>query len=61
LQVRDNGAGLADDSQDGVGLSNTRSRLASLYGKKHHFEMRNIDTGGLAVTASIPFHTEERI
>jgi two-component system, LytTR family, sensor kinase len=57
LQVRDNGAGLADDSRDGVGLSNTRSRLAQLYGKKHHFEMRNIDSGGLAVTASIPFHT----
>ena len=55
LQVRDNGAGLATDSQDGVGLSNTRSRLAQLYGKKHRLEMQNIDSGGLAVTATIPF------
>ena len=55
LQVRDNGAGLAPNSEDGVGLSNTRSRLAQLYGKKHRLEFQNIDSGGLAVTASIPF------
>lgn len=60
LQVRDNGAGLTGDSQDGVGLSNTRARLAQLYGKKQRLEMRNIDLGGVAVTASIPFHTSRR-
>ena len=57
LQVRDNGAGLANDSEDGVGLSNTRARLTQLYGKKQRLEMRNVESGGLAVTATIPFHT----
>lgn len=57
LEVRDNGAGLpaghaAED--EGVGLSNTRARLAELYGGASRFEFRNADRGGLVVHLAIP-------
>jgi signal transduction histidine kinase len=59
LVVRDNGAGLANDTlqafNTGVGLSNTRSRLEHLYGDRHGFEFQRPAEGGLAVTVVIPF------
>jgi signal transduction histidine kinase len=58
LVVRDNGAGLANDTlqafNGGVGLSNTRSRLEHLYGEQHRFEFHRPPDGGLAVTVVIP-------
>jgi sensor histidine kinase YesM len=58
LVVRDNGAGLANDTlqafNTGVGLSNTRSRLEHLYGDRHRFEFQRPSDGGLAVTVVIP-------
>lgn len=60
LQVLDNGAGLPagaqTDVKEGIGLSNTRARLAHLYGPQHQFEMRRCAEGGLEVTLAIPFH-----
>ena len=38
----------------GVGLSNTISRLTSLYGKQHSFRMHNLSPRGVAVSISIP-------
>ncbi|MNC85917.1 Sensor histidine kinase YpdA [compost metagenome] len=59
LVVRDNGAGLGNDTlqafNEGVGLSNTRSRLEHLYGEQHRFEFQRPPDGGLAVTVVIPF------
>ena len=59
LVVRDNGAGLGNDTlqafNTGVGLSNTRSRLEHLYGDDHRFEFQRPPDGGLAVTVVIPF------
>jgi signal transduction histidine kinase len=59
LVVRDNGAGLPNDTlqafNTGVGLSNTRSRLEHLYGDRHRFEFQRPPDGGLAVTVVIPF------
>jgi signal transduction histidine kinase len=59
LVVRDNGAGLANDTLEafntGVGLSNTRSRLEHLYGDRHSFEFHRPPDGGLAVTVVVPF------
>jgi LytS/YehU family sensor histidine kinase len=60
LEVRDSGDGLPLDRivalNDGVGLSNTRARLAHLYGPAHRFVFANVDGGGFQVTVSIPFH-----
>jgi signal transduction histidine kinase len=56
LEVRDNGVGLAQDAfHDGVGLTNTRSRLEHLYGDRYRFECHTPPGGGLAVTVVIPF------
>ncbi|MFL6332494.1 MAG: sensor histidine kinase [Pyrinomonadaceae bacterium] len=58
LSVRDDGVGLAAAGQNGgsgLGLSNTRARLARLYGSEQSFELRAGKGGGAEVTLSIPF------
>jgi two-component system, LytTR family, sensor kinase len=58
LIVRDDGYGLPtvelDALNHGVGVSNTRSRLAHLYGDQHRFAFRTPVSGGLEVTVVIP-------
>lgn len=59
LEVHDNGGGLGSDSLVvGVGLSNTRARLRTLYGDAHLFEFCNPPEGGLLVRMTIPFHSD---
>lgn len=59
MEVSDDGPGLPSGPQaamgTGIGLANTRARLEQLYGKAHHFELKNRPGGGLTVTLSIPF------
>lgn len=58
LQVQDNGPGLAEgDPGNGIGLSNTRTRLKQLYGEDHHLTLDNLPEGGLCVTIDLPFRT----
>jgi two-component system, LytTR family, sensor kinase len=58
LEVRDDGVGVPasklSDLEQGVGLSNTRSRLTHLYGDQHRFEVRRPADGGLSVVIAIP-------
>lgn len=54
LTVRDNGVGISSDAIDGVGLSNTRSRLRLLYGDAHAFELKAAQGGGVLVSLAIP-------
>jgi LytS/YehU family sensor histidine kinase len=59
LEVHDNGGGLASPSPlDGVGLSNTRARLRSLYGEAHILEFCTPPEGGLLVRLILPFHSD---
>jgi two-component system, LytTR family, sensor kinase len=60
LEVRDNGKGFDEGLRmdKGVGISNTRARLEQLYGGNHKFEIGNLDSGGVTVNITIPFHTE---
>ena len=46
-----------DVQDNGVGLSNTRSRLDHLYGSLHRFEFRQPAEGGLLVYIAIPMAT----
>ena len=39
---------------EGLGLTNTRARLARLYGAAHRFELEDAPGGGLLVTLEIP-------
>jgi two-component system LytT family sensor kinase len=59
LTVADNGAGLpaGGPKREGIGLANTRARLAELYGRDHHFELVNGAAGGLCVRIIIPYRT----
>ncbi|HEX6049656.1 MAG TPA: histidine kinase [Gemmatimonadaceae bacterium] len=58
LAVRDDGPGLVDParghSSSGVGLANTRARLAQLYADRHRFVVANHPDGGVLVELSIP-------
>ena len=43
----------------GVGLANTRDRLAQAYGERHRFEVSDAPEGGFAVLIEIPFEKRE--
>ncbi len=60
LQVQDNGDGLPPGGakREGIGISNTRSRLQQLYGAAQKFELQNLPAGGLLARVVIPFHEE---
>lgn len=57
LTVSDNGGGIPAGglTREGIGLANTRARLAELYGARQHFELVNRPDGGLCVRMVIPF------
>ncbi len=58
LTVRDDGPGLppTPDTESGVGLSNTRARLAALYGGDATLEVANAEGGGVIATVRLPYH-----
>ena len=59
LEVRDDGPGVAQDSQartrKAVGLTNIQSRLEQLYDGEHRFALENHPEGGVVVKISLPF------
>lgn len=58
LRVADNGIGVGGKQiNEGVGLSNTRARLAQLYGAEHLFEISPQPGGGLQIKLQIPYKT----
>jgi LytS/YehU family sensor histidine kinase len=61
VEVQDNGPGFPPGwearSQRGLGLTNTRERLLSLYARNHRLELGNAPSGGALVAVTIPFHT----
>jgi two-component sensor histidine kinase len=61
LEVSDNGRGLAGAGEgafkEGVGLTNTRSRLRELYGQGASLTFRPGSAGGLAAEIRIPWRT----
>jgi two-component system LytT family sensor kinase len=64
VQVKDSGPGLGKNgsgeliTKEGIGLTNTRTRMQQLYGDKYRFDMTNAPEGGLVVTLEIPFQLE---
>jgi LytS/YehU family sensor histidine kinase len=65
LVVEDDGVGLPREPREGIGLSNTRTRLERLYGARQHLTLEPRAGGGTRVTVSLPFeasteHAERR-
>ena len=54
ISVRDNGAGYKPGSEAGVGLSNTRARLESVFGDAGELHVANFEGGGTIATVRFP-------
>jgi two-component system LytT family sensor kinase len=54
LSVADDGYGLAGPLREGIGLANTRARLAHLYPSDHQLNLVPAENGGLVVSIDIP-------
>ena len=59
LRVSDDGRGSTDPIREGIGLSNTRSRLKELYGGAASLELGNRAGRGFFVQLEVPFRTGE--
>jgi two-component system, LytTR family, sensor kinase len=60
LEVRDDGPGLGDGTtraKEGVGLTNTRERLAKIYGAHGHLLLRSEPGRGVSVQIILPCRT----
>jgi two-component system, LytTR family, sensor kinase len=56
IDVVDDGRGLAAHAGNGVGLANTRARLAELYGGRQDVTLRPAQPRGARVTVLLPYH-----
>ena len=56
IEIADDGGGFAASSVEGVGLTNTRARLAHLYGDKQRVEIAS-GAAGASVRLVLPFRT----
>src|SRR5262245_3556610 len=55
LAVDDDGVGFSPSQQEGVGLSNTRERLATMYGDSGRLTIARSASGGTRVVLRLPF------
>jgi len=64
VTISDTGVGLPEiagaevQPAEGIGLSNTRARLQSLYPGRHQFRLHNAAGGGCSAEIKLPFHTQ---
>jgi len=56
VTIADNGAGFSSVGGTGLGLSNIRQRLETMYGTQAWLEVGAPAGGGFAATIVIPFH-----
>jgi two-component system, LytTR family, sensor kinase len=54
VTVRDNGPGLGSSNESGVGLANTRARLAQLYGDAASVTLSEAEGGGVLAKITLP-------
>jgi two-component system, LytTR family, sensor kinase len=60
LTVRDNGPGVDSSRGSGIGLANTRARLAQLYGDAARVELSSAGQGGAVAEIVIPYSCGDR-
>lgn len=67
LTVADSGPGFANTDletvvdEEGVGLSNTKRRLETLYGEQHSFDLGEAAEGGARITIRIPVEPDSPV
>ncbi|HTN50645.1 MAG TPA: histidine kinase [Burkholderiaceae bacterium] len=59
LEVADDGAGFSASAGSGVGLANTRSRLAALYGAEASLSLAMAAPRGVVATIALPLQFQE--
>jgi sensor histidine kinase YesM len=57
LEVEDDGPGPVEGAVEGIGLRNTRARLAQLYGDAHALRLDAAPGGGARVAAVLPYRS----
>jgi two-component system LytT family sensor kinase len=60
LEVRDDGPGIGDGTrraEEGIGLTNTRERMAKIYGDQGQLSLRSEPGRGVAVQIILPFRS----
>jgi two-component system, LytTR family, sensor kinase len=58
VEISNDGPGLPDQVEEGIGIRNTKARLRQLYGTKQSFLMTGGSEGGVRVTLQVPLRTE---
>ena len=65
IRVHDDGPGLPvnwlPENAAGIGIRNTRTRLAHLYGERARFSAQNDPAGGVEVVIVLPYHTQPEL
>jgi LytS/YehU family sensor histidine kinase len=59
IEIADNGAGFSGSGGSGVGLANTRSRLAALYGTDASLALSMATPRGVVATVRLPLQLQE--
>jgi sensor histidine kinase YesM len=59
ILISDNGPGLPEHIQEGIGLTATRDRLRRMYGIQGSLDLANQSEGGVVATLAIPFRVSE--
>ena len=59
IDVRDNGAGFSSSGGSGVGLANTRSRLAALFGNRAALSLSSVAPRGVLASLRMPLALKE--
>jgi len=59
IDVRDNGAGFSSTGGSGVGLANTRSRLAALYGPRAALSLYAAEPRGVVASVRMPLDARQ--
>ena len=57
LAVEDSGPGVSGPLSEGLGIRNTRARLAAMYGNAQGLELGPGDGGGFRAAVRLPYHT----
>lgn len=58
ISISDDGPGLASNLKEGIGLTNTKTRLQQMYGSRQHFSVTSEAGKGTTVTLEIPLRND---